>query len=56
VAFSAEGDQLASASGDKIVRVWDAKTRQPLHTLKGHTDYVTSVAFSAEGNQLASAS
>jgi WD40 repeat protein len=47
---------LASASHDKTVLVWDAKTGQPLHTLQGHTDYVTSVAFSAAGDRLASAS
>ncbi|KAH6132813.1 hypothetical protein HBI68_255110 [Parastagonospora nodorum] len=56
VAFSAEGDRLASASWDQTVRVWDAKTGQPLHTLEGHTGWVTSVAFSAEGDRLASAS
>jgi WD40 repeat protein len=56
VAFSAEGDRLASASEDATVRVWDAKTGQPLHTLNGHTSWVHSVAFSAEGDLLASAS
>jgi hypothetical protein len=38
------------------VRVWDAKTGQPLHTLEGHTHFVTSVAFSGAGDRLASAS
>jgi WD40 repeat protein len=38
------------------VRVWDAKTGQRLHKLKGHTDHVISVAFSGAGDRLASAS
>jgi hypothetical protein len=49
VAFSASGDRLASASWDDTVRVWDAKTGQPLHTLKSHTNWVRSVAFSRDG-------
>ncbi|KAF3029168.1 hypothetical protein E8E12_000367 [Didymella heteroderae] len=56
VAFSADGDRLASASQNKTVRVWDAKTGQPLYALKGHTELVSSVAFSADGDRLASAS
>ncbi|KAF3034267.1 hypothetical protein E8E11_001607 [Didymella keratinophila] len=56
VAFSADGDRLASASSDETVRVWDAKTGQLLQTLEGHTSGVSSVAFSADGDRLASAS
>ena len=56
VAFSAAGDRLASASEDRTVRVWNAKTGKPLHMLKDHTDGVTSVTFSAAGDQLVSAS
>lgn len=56
VAFSTAGDRLASASDDQTVRVWDAKTGQPLHTLEGHTNSVTSVAFLADSDRLASAS
>ncbi|KAF2625648.1 WD40 repeat-like protein [Macroventuria anomochaeta] len=56
VAFSPAGDRLASASVDKTVRIWDAKTGRPLHMLEGHTDTVTSVAFSPVGDRLASAS
>ncbi|KAF2266729.1 hypothetical protein CC78DRAFT_124362 [Lojkania enalia] len=47
VAFSPQGDRLASASADHTVRLWDANTGQPLQTLKGHMDWVTSVASSA---------
>jgi hypothetical protein len=52
VAFSAAGDRLASASWDHTVRVWDAKTGQPLHTPQGHTDRIISVAFSSDGSCL----
>ncbi|CAN9292558.1 unnamed protein product [Alternaria alternata] len=51
VAFSAAGDRLASASRDKAVRVWDAKTGQPLQTFED-TDWIESVAFSNDGSCL----
>ena len=51
VAFSAAGDRLASASWDKTVRVWDAKTSQLLHTLKG-TGWVQTIAFLSGGSCL----
>jgi WD40 repeat protein len=38
------------------VEVWDAHTGQEVHTLKGHTEPVTSVAFSPDGQRLVSAS
>jgi WD40 repeat protein len=55
VAFSPDGQRLASASVDKTVKVWDAATGQEVLTLKGHTGAVSSVAFSPDGTRLASA-
>jgi WD40 repeat protein/serine/threonine protein kinase len=56
VAFSPDGSRLASASGDKTIKIWDTASGRELRTLEGHLDEVWSVAFSPDGNRLASAS
>jgi hypothetical protein len=56
VVFSSDGSQVASASDDHTVRLWDAKTGACQQTLEGHTDWVRSVVFSSDGSQVASAS
>src|SRR5206468_32524 len=56
VAFSADGTRIASASGDGMVKVWDAHTGQQMLYLKGHTNWVHSVAFSADGKRIVSGS
>ena len=55
VAFSPQGDRLASASGDSTVRLWDLNTECPQATLEGHKGWVLFVAFSPDGATLASA-
>jgi WD40 repeat protein/serine/threonine protein kinase len=56
VAFSPDGRQLASASDDYTIKLWDAASGQLIRTLKGHRSWVWSVAFNPHGDQLASAS
>src|SRR5262245_55882210 len=45
VAFSRDGEQLASAGGDGIVKIWNSKTGQEIHGFQVHTDSVVSIAF-----------
>ncbi|KAH6985561.1 hypothetical protein EDB80DRAFT_873167 [Ilyonectria destructans] len=56
VAFSPDGQRLASASSDSTVKVWDATTGHCQATLKGHRNEVRSVAFSPNNQRLASSS
>jgi WD40 repeat protein len=56
VAYSPDGNRLASASDDRTVKVWDAKTGQELRTFRGHNDKVWRAVFSPDGAWVASAS
>jgi WD40 repeat protein len=54
--FSPDGQQLASASTNGTVRVWDPRTGKEFRVLEGHSGAVRSVVFSPDGQHLASAS
>ena len=55
VAFSPNGQRLATASGDGIARIWDNQGNQ-IALLTGHQNWLTSVAFSPDGQRLATGS
>ncbi len=55
VAFSPDGKTIATASGDKTVKLWNLEGKE-LQTFKGHSDTVESVAFSPDGKTIATAS
>src|SRR5436853_6721304 len=56
VAFSSNGQQLASGSTDCTIRLWDVTTGKCLQTLKGDRYEDSSVAFSLNVQQLTSGS
>ncbi|TDL14574.1 WD40 repeat-like protein, partial [Rickenella mellea] len=57
VAFSPDGQTIASGSADNTVRIWNASTGAPIgEPLCGHTGGVTSVAFSPDGKYIVSGS
>jgi hypothetical protein len=57
VAFSPDGTRIVSGSSDKTLRLWDARSGQPVGApLQGHEDQVLSVAFSPDGTRIVSGS
>ena len=54
VAFSPDGKNLASGSGDTTVRIWDLMTETPMYTCEGHKHWVLFVSFSPDCKRIAS--
>lgn len=52
VAFSPDAQFVATASEDETARIWRTDDGQPVASLQGHTESVSSVAFSPDGSRL----
>ena len=53
VAFSPDGETLATAAADGTVKLWHVGSGEVRRTLAGHKGHVTTVAFAPDGQTLA---
>jgi len=56
LAFSPDGNYLASGGKDNTVRLWDVATGKLIKVLKGHENNVNTLCFSPDGKVLLSGS
>ncbi|MFO0807661.1 MAG: protein kinase [Gemmataceae bacterium] len=54
LAYNPRTGQIASASRDGTVRVWDANTGAVAHTLRGHADEAVGLLYTPDGRTLIS--
>jgi eukaryotic-like serine/threonine-protein kinase len=52
MAFSPDGQTLATASMDHSIRLWDFKQRKRIATLHGHVSEVWALAFAPDGKSI----
>ncbi|AMD22536.1 HHL234Cp [Eremothecium sinecaudum] len=48
--------RMVTGAGDNTARIWDCETSTPMHTLKGHYNWVLCVAWSPDGETIATGS
>src|SRR5258706_5865762 len=56
IAFSPDGRQLVSGSGDDTIQLWNIQTGALLQVMLGHNNHVLSLAYSPNGMFIASGS
>jgi WD40 repeat protein/tRNA A-37 threonylcarbamoyl transferase component Bud32 len=56
VAFTLEGDRIATGGYDRTVRLWNVENGRETGIYRGHTGAVQGVCFSPDGRRLASVS
>jgi WD40 repeat protein len=54
IAFSPDGETLASTSTTPVVKLWNWQTGECIQQFEGHENWVITVAFSPDGQLLAS--
>ncbi len=54
LAFSRDGQTLATGSTDKVIKLWNTNDGKELKTLTGHSDFIWSLSFRADGKILVS--
>lgn len=56
VVLTPDGKQLASASNDRMLKLWDVNSGKETKLFSGHTGPITAMAFSPDGIHLVAAS
>lgn len=55
-AYSPDGANIVSASGDNTLKIWDARSGRVLLSMEGHTDKIWACGYSPDGSTVLSAS
>jgi WD40 repeat protein len=54
VRFSPDGQRLASAGADRVIKIWSVDDGRLIRVLSGHAGHVLSLSWSGDGAQLVS--